>query len=148
MYYCTTKDFTNFSETRLLYDHGFNVIDATIHKIEGEFVMFLKDETKNPEPEKNIRIARSKELYGNYTAASEPITGDWVEGPTAVQTESGWVVFFDMYRAHKMGAVFSTDLQNWTDISDQVRFPEGTRHGSVFTVERSIFHNLMENFHP
>ena len=30
IYYVTTKDFTNFSPTKLLYDGGFNVIDATI----------------------------------------------------------------------------------------------------------------------
>ena len=148
MYYCTTKDFSDFSDTRLLYDHGFNVIDATIHEFEGEFIMFLKNETKYPEPEKNIRIARSNELYGNYTPASEPITVNWVEGPTAVQTDSGWIVFFDMYTRHKMGAIISADLQNWTDISDLVEFPEGTRHGSVFKVEPGIFFNLMENIGP
>ncbi len=143
MYYCTTKDFTDFSETKLLYDHGFNVIDATIQRIEDEYVMFLKDETRYPVPEKNIRMARSEQLYGNYSQPTEAITGDWVEGPTAIQSESGWMVFFDMYRAHRMGAVISADLQNWRDISDQVQFPEGTRHGSVFKVKRRIFHNLM-----
>src|SRR3546814_4148160 len=32
IYYTTTKDFHDFSDTELLYDPGFNVIDATIKK--------------------------------------------------------------------------------------------------------------------
>ena len=89
MYYTTTEDFVDFSETKLLYDQGFNVIDATIQKIDDEYVMFLKDETRYPQAEKNIRIATSAELLDNYSTASEPITGNWVEGPTAIKTDDG-----------------------------------------------------------
>lgn len=137
MYYTTTKDFVDFSPTQLLYDDGFNVIDATIQKIDGKYVMFLKNETKYPEAEKNIRIATSDQLLGPYAAASQPITDHWVEGPTAVHTDQGWVVYFDRYTQHAMGGVRSTDLKNWTDISDQIHFPEGTRHGMVFKVKQS-----------
>jgi beta-xylosidase len=145
MYYCTTKDFVDFSETKLLYDQGFNVIDATIHEIEGTFIMFLKNETRYPEPEKNIRIARSSDLTEGYSPASEPITENyWVEGPTAVRIDSGWIVYFDMYRQHEMGAAFSEDLNNWTNISHKVTFPEGTRHGTVFKVKRRVFNKLTE----
>jgi beta-xylosidase len=114
MYYTTTKDFVDFSDTKLLYDPGFNVIDATIHKIGEEYVMFLKDETKYPKAEKNIRIARSTELLGPYSRASEPITGNWVEGPTAIETDRGWILYFDRYTKREMGAVLSTDLIRWT----------------------------------
>lgn len=143
MYFTTTKDFENFSETQLLYDKGFNVIDATIHKIEDKYVMFLKDETKHPEPEKNIRIANSTELAKNYSEASEPITDNWVEGPTAVQTDSGWIVYFDRYTNHEMGAIFSADLKIWHDISGDLHFPDGTRHGTVFKVKKSILEKLL-----
>lgn len=142
MYYVTTTDFETFSPTQLLYDHGFNVIDATIQQVGEEYLMFLKNEIKHPVAEKNIRTATSKSLTGPYSAASEPITGDWVEGPTAVQTEQGWVVYFDQYTAHKMGAVQSSDFENWTDISDQIHFPDGTRHGSVFKVKQSVLDKL------
>jgi hypothetical protein len=144
MYYCTTKDFSDFSETKLLYDQGFNVIDATIHEIEGMYVMFLKNETRYPEPEKNIRMARSTQLYGNYSPASEPIAEDWVEGPTAIRNELGWIVYFDRYIQHEMGAVLSEDLINWADISHRVKFPEGTRHGTVFKVRKRILNNLIK----
>lgn len=143
MYFTTTKDFENFSETQLLYDKGFNIIDATIHKIEDKYVMFLKDETKHPEPEKNIRIANSTELAKNYSEASEPITDNWVEGPTAVQTDSGWIVYFDRYTNHEMGAIFSADLKIWQDISGDLHFPDGTRHGTVFKVKKSVLEKLL-----
>lgn len=143
MYYTTTRDFTDFSPTQLLYDDGFNVIDATIHQIDGSYVMFMKNEIRQPEAEKNIRIATSDKLLGPYSSASEPITDNWAEGPTAVETERGWVVYFDRYTRHEMGAVRSTDLKNWIDISEEIRFPEGTRHGTVFKVKQSVLDNLL-----
>ncbi len=145
MYYCTTKDFVEFSETKVFYDHGFNVIDANLNMDGKEYLMFLKDETKKPNVEKNIRIARSKTLTGKYSKPSAPISRNWVEGPTAIETDKGWIVYFDMYAGEKtgMGAVFSTDLENWKDISDKVHFPEGTKHGSVFKVKRKVLDNLL-----
>ncbi len=48
IYYVTTKDFKSFSKTKLLYDPGFSVIDATILKDKNRYVMFLKNETRSP----------------------------------------------------------------------------------------------------
>jgi acetyl esterase/lipase len=139
IYYTTTKDFQSFSGTKLLYDPGFNVIDATIKKYKGKFVMFLKDETTEP-AEKNIKIAYSDRLEGPYGKAGMPITGDyWAEGPTASLVDGKFIVYFDKYRDKKYGAVSSSDLKNWTDISEMITFPDGARHGTVFTVPRSVF---------
>ena len=52
LYYTTTQDFKEFSDTKLLYDKGFNVIDGTIVKDNDKYVMVLKDETKNPSRKK------------------------------------------------------------------------------------------------
>ncbi len=143
MYFVTTADFEEFSETKLLYDQGFNVIDAVITTHQDEYIMFLKNETKVPEAEKNIRIARSKNLTEGYGPASDPITINWVEGPTVTKIDDQWVVYFDMYTKHRMGAVASSDLENWGDISDQIHFPEGTRHGTVFKTSQKILDNLL-----
>lgn len=142
MYYTTTRDFKTFSPTRLLYDKGFNVIDATIQQHGKEYVMFLKDETRRP-PQKNLRMATSKKLTEGYTAPSAPITGQyWAEGPTVLKIGNHWIVYFDKYTEHKYGAVGSTDLQHWTDISDKVSFPKGMRHGTAFTVTAEEFNRL------
>lgn len=143
MYYTTTSDFENFSETQLLYDKGFNVIDATIVKNNDQYVMFVKDETIEPEPKKNIRVSTSKQLNMNYSDPSEPISPEWVEGPTAIKIDNKWIVYFDMYMNHKMGAVASSDLKNWNNISNSISFPKGTRHGTIFKVKESVANELI-----
>lgn len=143
MYYTTTKNFTTFNDTKILYDKGFSVIDATIVKEGTQYTMFLKNETLLPEPEKNIWIATSNQLTSGYSQASDPISPNWVEGPTVIKIEDKWIVYYDMYRKHIMGAVASYDLRNWINISDSLNFPKGTRHGTVFKVKRSILNGLM-----
>ena len=142
MYYTTTRDFETFSPTKLFYDQGFNVIDGTLIKEGGQYVLFLKDETRTP-PQKNIRIAISDKLTSDYSKPSQPITGDyWAEGPTPIKVGDYWIVYFDKYRDGKYGAVRSKDLKNWEDISDKISFPEGTRHGTAFKVSMNILAKL------
>lgn len=146
IYYVTTKDFLSFSETGQLYNQGFNVIDAVIVKDARDYVMFLKDETSLPEPQKNIKIARSKFLTYGYGPPGDPISPDsiWVEGPTVIKGGSGWRIYFDQYRLREMGGIESSDLVNWKDITNQVSFPEGTRHGTVFKVPWKLQEGLMK----
>ena len=142
MYYVTTKDFKSFSETKLFYNHGFDVIDGSLLKEKDEYLLFLKDETYDP-AEKNIRIATGKDLISNFSNPSEQITGNyWAEGPTPLKIGEYWYVYFDKYRKEKMGAVRSKDLKNWEDISEQVEFPEGTRHGTVLKVKKELIEKL------
>jgi Glycosyl hydrolases family 43 len=144
MYYVLTKDFETFSKTKLLYDKGFNVIDATIVPDGNRFIMFLKDETRIP-PQKNIKIATSKKLSSGYSNASVPITGNyWAEGPTTLKINGAWVVYFDKYRDHKYGAVQSADLKNWTDISVKISLPKGIRHGSIFKISKTELESLLK----
>lgn len=143
IYFVTTSDFKEFSETDLLYDMDFNVIDATLIHDQNKYVMFLKDETIEPVPQKNIRLATSSNLTGGYSVASPPITGNyWAEGPTVLKVDAGWIVYFDKYTEKKMGAVFSKDLSVWTDISLKIKFPQGVRHGTVLKVSREIVEGL------
>ncbi|CAN5805165.1 hypothetical protein BH11BAC3_BH11BAC3_43530 [soil metagenome] len=135
MYYTLTKDFNHFSKTKLLYEQGFNVIDATIQKQGKQYIMFLKDETKKPVPQKNIRVAIGKSLTKKYGKPSQPITGKyWAEGPTAIKINNQWIVYFDKYTEHTYGAVVSDDLVKWKDVSDKIYFPKGTRHGTVLKI--------------
>ncbi|MEH6679074.1 MAG: prolyl oligopeptidase family serine peptidase [Sediminicola sp.] len=141
MYYTTTRDFKTYGPTKLLYEPGFNVIDASIRAEGGEFIMFLKDETRTP-PQKNIKIAHSDVLTGPYGKASAPITGKyWAEGPTALKLDGSWVVYFDKYTDKQYGAVRQAP-SGWTDISDKVHFPKGARHGSVFEVPLAVLERL------
>lgn len=142
IYYVTTKDFVKFSKAKLLYDHDFNVIDATIIPNGQEYVMFLKDETKKP-LQKNIRMSTSKNLTGPYSKPSASITGDyWAEGPTVLKKDGKWIMYFDKYTLHKYGAIESTDGKNWKDVSDQISLPKGLRHGTIFVVTKDEFSKL------
>lgn len=145
IYYITTQDFKTFTPTTLFYEPGFNVIDAFIahDDASGRYVMFLKNETKTPKAEKNIRIAFSDKAVGPYGPASEPITGNyWAEGPAAIKIGDRWFVYFDKYTEHHYGAVVSKDLKEWKDISDQVRFPNGIRHGTAFKASPEVLKTI------
>jgi len=144
MYYCTTKDFKTYSQTKLLYEPGFNCIDASIVPYNGRWLMFIKDETRVP-AQKNLKIAFADKLTGPYSAASAPITGKyWAEGPTAIQVEGLWTVYFDKYTEHKYGAIQSKDLKHWEDVSSKVSFPKGLRHGTVFKVSREELKKVLD----
>ena len=148
IYYVTTKDFKDFSETRMFFNPDFSVIDAAIVRDakQQDLIMVVKNENSNP-PEKNLRVTRSKNIAQGFpTEVSAPITGDyWAEGPAPIFVGDTLYVYFDKYRDHRYGAVRSLDHgQTWTDISDQVSFPQGIRHGTAFTVDRKVLENLMK----
>ena len=135
IYYITTKDFSSYSPTKLLYDPGFNVIDASIVKDQSRFIMFLKDESLQPKPAKNIKVAYSQHLTGPYSKAGPPVTGDyWAEGPTTVRVDGKWLMYFDKYNEGKYGLLSSPDLKNWTDESGRLDMASGIRHGSILSV--------------
>lgn len=146
IYYVTTRDFYDFSDTRILFDPGFNVIDATMMKLEDEYLLIYKDETNTPfSTQKNIKIAKSKNIEGPYTDISKPITGDyWAEGPTLIYVEDKWYLYFDKYRLGKYGMLVSKDFKNWTDISDSLEYPKGMRHGTVFTIKEDQLGQLLK----
>jgi beta-xylosidase len=142
IYYTLTKDFKKFSKTKLLYNPGFNVIDATIIKDGKRFVMFAKDETREP-IQKNIKIAFSKKINGPYSPASAAITGNyWAEGPTILKKDNQWTVYFDKYTLHQYGAISSSDLVTWNDISNQITLPKGIRHGSILIISEEELKRL------
>ena len=143
MYYVTTRDFRTFSKTKLFYDGGFNVIDATVVKDGAHYIMFMKDETLHP-CQKNIRFATSDKLYGTYDHISPPITGPyWAEGPTAVKVSGKWIVYFDKYKLRQMGGVCSSDLKVWEDISHLLHFPPDAEHGAVVEIPRKRIMHLL-----
>jgi hypothetical protein len=142
IYYTLTKDFKSYTDTKLLYDPKFNIIDATVVPSGKKFIMFFKDETLKP-VQKNIKIAFADKLTGPYKQIDPKITGDyWAEGPTTLQIGKQWFVYFDKYRNHKYGAVTSTNLKTWKDISEEVQLPPGIRHGTVFKVTPAEYEKL------
>jgi beta-xylosidase len=142
-YYTTTTDFQTFGESRLLYDPGFNAIDATLFQKGNKFYLFFKDERKTP-LKKNLRYAMADHPEGPFGKPGEPFTGDWVEGPSAIKIQDEYLVYFDHYASpNYYGAVRSKDLQHWEDCSKQVSFPKGHRHGTVLRIPNQLARRLM-----
>ena len=151
IYGTTTKDFQTFTPTALYYDPGFSCIDATFLRADGKSWLIVKDETKFPEPKKNLRLASAETVHGPFGPLSEPFTPPklWVEGPTAIKVGDYFYVYFDAYSTHRYGAMRSRDLKNWDTVSEGLVFPaEGTpermRHGTALAVPLGIIATLRQ----
>ena len=138
IYFVETRDFKTYTPARILFDQGFSVIDAFIVKPSpGRFVMVMKDETALPTPKKHLRVAEASRADGPYGPASAPISVDWVEGPSLLKQDGGWIMYYDEYTRRKYGALESADLKQWTPVKD-VGFPRGVRHGTAFAVPADV----------
>lgn len=142
MYATTTKDFATFTPTRLFYEPGFNVIDATLLAANGRWHLIVKDETATP-PKKNLRVAVGDSPEGPFKDLSAPFTRDWVEGPTALKVGEDYLVYFDAYRDHRYEAMRSRDLKAWEDVTAKVSFPKGMRHGTALAVPGAVLKPLL-----
>lgn len=143
IYATTTRDFLTFTPTRLLYDGGFNVIDATMARSDDGYLMFVKNETVQPKTEKNIRLVHARTPEGPFSDCSAPITGAyWAEGPSAIRFGDEWRVYFDKHRDERYGMVRSRDLVTWEDRSDLLDLPLGARHGSFLAVPGQVVEHL------
>jgi beta-xylosidase len=158
IYYTTTKDFVNFNKPEKLFDPGHSCIDAYLLKDGRKYILFYKDEREhagrvlNPEHQ-NIHYSTGSSPYGPFTDISGAVTSqngsNWFnEGPSAIKSGKEYFVFYDHHSnipvPEYFGAVKSTDLKNWTDVSDQMSFPDGFKHGTVIKVDGTLVRNLLE----
>lgn len=148
IYATTTSDFAHFTPTRLFYDPGFSVIDATFLRAYGHDYLLVKDETLKP-VRKYLQLAEAQGLHGPFGPPGAPITkpGLWVEGPTALQIGGDAIVYYDAYQSQRYGALRSRDLRSWEDVTEKMHFPdEGTplrmRHGTAIAVPAALVAKL------
>ena len=141
IYSTTTKDFKTYTPTRLFFDPGFNVIDATLLAANNRYYLIFKDETVLP-PKKHLRIATASSAEGPFGPPEPPFTRDWVEGPTALPLGEEYLVYFDCYRDGHYGAMKSKDLVHWEDVTSRLSMPNGIRHGTALEISASILDSL------
>ena len=142
MYYTTTPDFKNFSDTRLFLDPGFSVIDAVIVKQDkGKYALVLKDNTR---PNRNLKMAFGPSAIGPYTGVTEPFTGNFIEGPTVVKIKDEWLLYYDVYQEKTYGAMRTKDFKTFTDIIKEVDVPKGHKHGTIFKATKKQLQNLQK----
>jgi alpha-L-fucosidase len=154
MYYTTTRDFQTFTPTKLFLDPDFSVIDCQIISTRSSgresapipsgssdgansrsllqtnsYVLILKDNTR---PQRDIRVAFGDTPLGPWRDISPPFTDKLTEGPTSLKLDDDWFIYFDSYGTKSYGAVKSRDFKTFTDVSAEMTFPEGLKHGTIF----------------
>src|SRR5262249_36788394 len=104
------------------------------------YVLVHKD---NSRPKRNLRVAFGDSATGPWHDVSEPFTREFTEGPAALKIGEDWIIYYDAYRANRYGAAKTKDFKTFTDISAQVSFPEGHKHGTALRVERATVDGLL-----
>jgi beta-xylosidase len=144
MYFVTTKDFRTFSKTRLFFDPGFPVIDSCLVRDGNRYVLVSKNETRFPEPQKNLFAAAAAAAQGPYQMVSKPFSPDWVEGPSVLRVGDRWLVYFDEYTRHRYRAMQTRDFAAWEAVEPAITHPPGMRHGTAFAVSQEIAAKLLQ----
>jgi hypothetical protein len=144
IYRTTTEDFDRFTPTELFFDPAFSVIDATIVPNDGKYYFVFKDERVNP-LKKHLRVAGPADsVDGPFNTLSDPFTASYSEGPTVLKVADAFICYFDLYREHKYGAKRTRNFKTWEDVSDQLSFPKGIRHGTAFPVTAQVLEALQK----
>ena len=145
LYYMTTRDFKTFSRPRLFYDPGFSVIDATIVNLSARggasYALVMKDNTR---PMRNLKVAFATSPYGPWSAASEPFTESFTEGPSTARVGDWWYVYYDSYQRKIYGALRTKDFKTFQDQTGVVSFPVGHKHGTVFMAPEELVEGLVK----
>lgn len=142
LYYVTTRDFDNFSETKLFLDPGFSVIDAVIVKrASDDYVLVHKDNTR---PERNISVAFGPSPLGPWDNYSDPLTEYLTEGPTVLEKNGEWLLYYDYYDNDSFSALKTTDFIHFSNITDQISLPDGHKHGTITTISREMLNAIIE----
>lgn len=142
MYYTTTKDFETFAPAKLFYDPGYNSIDgAVVKRGEGDYVLAVKDNRKPGYS--HIHVSFGPSPNGPWTGDSKPFTPEWAEGPTWVKAGDEWLIYYDLYRQFKYGAVSTKDFREFKDITDEIDVPKAHKHGTAFETTVPVLSRLI-----
>lgn len=138
-YYNTTTDFVNFSAPNVLFDPGYDEIDADIQLWNGTYYLYYKDERASG---KRILSATSNSLTpGSFIVQSPTLSPINTEGPGSFKsiTENKWYMYYDFFNnGGQFGLSYNYDITNpngWiTENQNSFSVPAGVRHAAVVKV--------------
>ncbi len=143
-YYTTTKDFVDFTPAKSLYDPGFNSIDGFIlQRAADDYVLIIKDNRKPGYSDLFCVFADNPE--GPYSHPSQKFAPVYSEGACAVKVGEDWLIYFDVYREARFGAVRTRDFQTFEPIRDEISLPDGHKHGTIIKVKESVLKNMQRH---
>jgi signal transduction histidine kinase len=138
--YCTTtRDFQTFSETKLFFDPGFSILDATLFPDKNHYYLIFKDDVMN-----HLRLAVADDPDGPFGRPGPPFGPDSVEGPMAFRIGGQAVTGFHIIAGTRCGAVKTPDMEHWEDISPGMFFPPDSAQGTVLEVAGEILKPLVQ----
>ena len=166
IYYCITKDFIQFSETKVwseLRNQSGKVIseiDATVIKVGDTYYRFMKNEATEahrqgmPSSGKYIIMEKSTSPLGNWEEVNTQLSQiSGVEGPTCFKfnNEDRWCLFIDDFGGKGYYPLISTGLSSGVFTQPDAgsySLPSVMRHGSVVNLTRSEYYNLVSKYDP
>jgi hypothetical protein len=138
----TTTDFKTLTPAKLSFDPGYSVIDATLLQTSSTYTLIFKDERKTP-LKKVLQTATGPTMEGPWSNISPPISEPWSEGAAIIPVPGGYLAYYDHYlRPQRYRALFSPDLQTWTDATDRIAFPDKLRHGSFLKITQAEYDRI------
>lgn len=141
MYFTTTTDFKEFTPTELLMDAGFSMIDCVIvRRAKDDYVLVMKDNTR---PNRHLLAGFGSDPLGPYTHFTEPFSGFLSEGPTVIEEDGKYIIYYDNYGEKNYAAVATEDFHEFEDISEQIDLPEGHKHGTITKVSKELLQGLL-----
>lgn len=124
------------------------MIDGTILAANGRYYLIFKDERERP-LKKIIQYVSGPGMEGPWSNMSPPLTEAWNEGPSALRVGDDFLIYFDHYRAPQhYGAIRSRDLKGWTDVTGELSFPQGLRHGSFLAINEKEASGMKDRHDP
>lgn len=156
IYYSRTKDFKEFSSSRLLYEKPEQdglVIDSAMYEEDGFYYMFLKSE-RNPG---KIILVKSNDILGPFERVEafdksmEPLEENLYEAPTAVRLENGkWCLFLDYYGCSEEEQGYVPFLADslasgkFERAEEAFSFPYGFKHGTILKITMEEYERLKQ----
>lgn len=109
-------------------------IDADIMEKDGKFHLFFKTEGNG----NGIKQAVSNTLTGGYVQqdaylqqTTQPVEGSCV---FKLHNSPGYILMYDMYGAGKYQFTYSTDLEHFKTIDEEISMDFKPRHGTVISI--------------
>jgi hypothetical protein len=156
IYATRTKDGKTFSAARLWFDQGFSVIDAQM-VLADRWIMVVKDEKNQNLGGKNLRLTFAPRDFSQpWTPVSAPVAGpgstlrphEMAEGPCLLHWHDQWYLYWDAFANGHYCLATSTDLEHWTDHTEELQMPPQPRHGTMFIAPREAVGWLREAGEP
>jgi pectinesterase len=114
IWYATTKDFTTYSEPKLLFDNNYAVRDAQILKLASGYALLHTDSTW---PMQNLRVAFSATPLGPWGPSTDAFTAKGTHSPAAIQSAGEWWLF------HSGGLVKTSDFWTFEELPGAIQLP-------------------------